>query len=175
MDIDETTGSLAVLPRFTSPSPPPASPSPNGSPEMDTSPSTAAGPVGSAVGGSTRTAISSPASGKAADKSDLKVTVELAIGLLGVGFAIAAWAVRTRYLRKRRLREPTRTHLKDIAEPLAAIGARHLPTEMLNQDLADAAQLAAAIGRYLGDGPVIEYDRPDPNLIPATTDEETAL
>lgn len=171
MDIDESpSGRAAHLPRFSSNQmatlPPPSEEttpagSPDGSPATATSPYGPASPKPDLAG--TRTATSSP--GKA-DREQLKLTGELVVALLG-GLAVAAAAVvRWRTASKRRLREPTNKQLEGIGEPLGRILARHVDPALLNPDLADAIMAGAGVGRYLNDGPVLLWDRPDPGLPP---------
>lgn len=58
----------------------------------------------------------------------------------------------------RHLRQPTPRQVDDIAGPLGAIAARHLPTEFLTADLLDVTTAAAATHRYVLDddaGPLL--------------------
>lgn len=93
---------------------------------------------------------------------DPRITGKLIGGLLallvGTATALIARSGRT-------LRQPTRAQITDVAEPLGAILARHLPAELIGEDLADAATVAAAAHAYVLDGPVIER-------IPTATFEE---
>lgn len=100
------------------------------------------------------------------DRAALKLTGELVVALLGGLAVMAAVAVRWRTGSRRKLREPTTRQLEEVGEPIGRILARHLDPELLNPDLADAIMAGAGVGRYLNDGPVLLWDRPDPNLPP---------
>ncbi len=109
------------------------------------------------------------------ERADPKLTGELAAAALGMLFAAGAFVLqwRSRTGRARRLREPTDEQLADMAAPLAAIGARHLPAAVLNNDLADGLRFGAQVGNYLRSGPLF-IDRVDPG-VPANLQEEEQL
>jgi len=115
--------------------------------------------------------LTGTSSGGEPSKADLKLTAELVAGLLGIGIAVAGaavwWFGRDRGVR---LREPTKTHTADMAEPLGAILARHIDPTYLNKDLVDATRFAAAVGGYLKDGPLLLADRPNSG-VPADIQE----
>ncbi|RGC64996.1 hypothetical protein C5N14_30870 [Micromonospora sp. MW-13] len=58
----------------------------------------------------------------------------------------------------RHLRQPTRRQVADVADPIGRIAARHLPTDLLGDDVGDVAEAAAAVHAYVLDedaGPLI--------------------
>lgn len=78
---------------------------------------------------------------------------QLIHGLLIVISTAAAALLRRRGLV---VRQPTGRQLDDVANPLGAIAARHLPMELISEDLLDAATATAAAHTYATDGPLIE-------------------
>lgn len=118
-------------------SPPPSSPTGDRPAPIESSP-------GRPAAGRTRTSGTGDptAAGKA-----LGGLLVIVLGALGAMLARSG----------RRLRQPTPRQVDDIALPLGAIAARHLPTELIGRDLADLTQAAAATHRYILDesGPLV--------------------
>lgn len=106
------------------------------------------------------------------DREAKKLTPQLAVALIGAGFAIAGWMVST-WKRGQKLREPTKDQAKDIGQPLGRILARHVPAEWLNADLIDAIEMTAATGNYLNDGPLLAAHRTNPGLPADLTPQES--
>jgi hypothetical protein len=103
------------------------------------------------------------------EKPSAKDTAKLVAGLLAMAAVGAAALVRWRLRAK--LREPSKAQADEMAEPLARIGLRHVPAGKLHPDLLDATQFAAALGRYLNDGPLLERAYVDAGEIPQQGDE----
>lgn len=118
-------------------SPEPSSPDDAPPPPIESSPERPAG---------RRTRTSGTGDPGAAGKALAGLLVIVA-GLLGASLARSG----------RRLRQPTPPQVDDIATPIGAILARHLPTDLLGPDLADLTQAAAATHKYVLDpaGPLI--------------------
>lgn len=104
-----------------------------------------------------------------ADEPTGKDVAKLVAGLLGMAAVGAAMVVRWRMRAK--LREPSKSHTEDMAEPLARIGLRHVPMAKLHPDLLDATQFASALGRYLNDGPLLQRAYVDAGEIPQQGEE----
>ena len=151
-----------LLPTWSSPSRPtpeqepdslpPQSPSPDANPDLSVPE-----PRKSSTDTRTRTSGS-------IGKEHLRITGEAVAALIGGTAVIVAALVRWRTSARRKLRQPTDGHLSDIGAPLGAILARHLDAAWLTPDLLDGARVAVAVGKYLNDGPLLDWDRPDPNL-----------
>lgn len=103
-------------------------------------------PPSPAIAAAARTRTSSPA-------GDSKVAAKFVRGLIAIltGTAAALLARNGRHLR-----QPTAEQIGDVADPLGAILARHLPTELLSDDLVDITSAAAGAHAYVLDGPLVE-------------------
>jgi hypothetical protein len=114
----------------------------------------------------TRTETSSPAF-----ESTPETAAALVIGLGGIAVGIAAWLVRARL--QRRLRRPTEGELGDIATPIGQILHRRWAAVLgkFGPDVADLIKAGAAAGVYVNNGPLTEWDSPDPG-IPDNLQEE---
>lgn len=73
--------------------------------------------------------------------------------LLGMGFAVAAWAMKRS---GRRLRMPTGDQLTEIGEPTGKLALRYTPLEKAPESLVDISQLAKGISHYVLEGPLTE-------------------
>jgi len=103
-------------------------------------------------------------------KADPAAAARLVAGLLGMAFmgvGVLIWRGRRRVLR-----QPDDDQLRDMAKPAARMLARHIPAQYLNNDLADAAQIAAAFSDYLRDGPLTDYGQADPGIPDDLNDPE---
>jgi len=164
---------VSLLPRFRQPpNPPPPeaspTPAPAGANPHPSQPGRLYRPDESARPEPTRTETSSdgdvhkPTPGEAA---------ALAIGVMGIVFAGAAFVVRWRT--RRRLREPSKQQLTDIASPLGRILLRHADLGWLSADISDGLKSAAATGAYLNDGPLLlAGDDIDPGIPPNLQEEQ---
>jgi hypothetical protein len=94
-----------------------------------------------------------PAPTRTFSAGDLKVAGEVVAGILALVCGYAAWFAGRR---ARVFRQPTQTQLDNVATPVGAIVARHVPTEFISRDLVDATRAAGAVHSYLIDGPLIE-------------------
>jgi hypothetical protein len=114
----------------------------------------------------TRTESSSPAF-----ESTPETAAKLLIGLGGIAVGIAAWLVRARL--QRRLRRPTEGEMGDIVTPIGQILHRRWATVLgkFGPDVADLILAGAAAGAYVNNGPLTEWDSPDPG-IPDNLQEE---
>lgn len=90
---------------------------------------------------------------------DPRVGARVVAGLIALACGIAFTAFSRRGLL---FRQPTREQVDDVATPIGAIIARHLPTDIIGPDLLDGTAAAAAIHGYVIDGPLIA--RPDSPL-----------
>lgn len=90
---------------------------------------------------------------------DPKVGARVVAGLIALACGVAFTAFSRRGLI---FRQPTREQVDDVANPLGAIIARHLPLDIVGPDLLDATAAAAAAHGYVIDGPLIT--RPDSPL-----------
>jgi hypothetical protein len=114
-----------------------------------------------------------PTPTSSAGKPTAAQTAKLIAGLLGLAVAGAAAVIGWRG--RRQLRRPSKQQLDDISAPLARITIRHVPADLLKEDLADAALAGAAVGAYLTDGPLILPADIDPGVPANLTElEETA-
>lgn len=94
-----------------------------------------------------------PAPTRTFSAGDLKVAGEVVAGILALLCGYAAWFAGRR---GRAFRQPTQLQLDNVATPVGAIVARHVPTEFISRDLVDGTRAAGAIHSYLIDGPLIE-------------------
>ena len=96
---------------------------------------------------------------------DPKVGARVVAGLI----ALACGVAFTMFARRGLIfRQPTRGQVDDVADPLGAIIARHLPLDVVGPDLLDATAAAAAAHGYVIDGPlVVRPDSPLPEEIPS--------
>lgn len=164
MSDERPAGVLAQIPRFQQPQRRRLDPSvpedENPTPSPSDSPILSDQPNGLSLGlgGPTRTSTSGTPGTD--EKPSTKDTAELLAGIIAVVAVGVAFVVRWRL--KANLREPTEKQAEEIAKPLARIGLRHVPAAKLNPDLLDATQAAAAFGKYLKAGPLLEraYDNP---------------
>ena|ERR1043165_8128340 len=83
---------------------------------------------------------------------DAKVAGKFVRGVLAI---LAGTAAALLARSDRHLRQPTPEQLAEIADPLGAILARHLPTEVLHESLIDGTSAAAAVHAYVLDGPLV--------------------
>jgi len=90
---------------------------------------------------------------------DPRVGARVVAGLIALACGVAFTVFSRRGLI---FRQPTRGQVDDIADPLGAIIARHLPLDVVGPDLLDATAAAAAAHGYVIDGPLIT--RPDSPL-----------
>jgi hypothetical protein len=154
---------LGLIPTFSQPPPPnpdhnpPDQPPP---PDLYSEP-----PTQRPDRNATPTPTSSPGS-----KPSTQDAAALLIGLLGLAVVGAGLLVRWRTRNNRRLRAPTDKQLRQMAEPLAAIGLRHFDSDLFNRDVADLTRAGAALGAYITDGPLTQPNT-DPGL-PDLTDQE---
>lgn len=98
---------------------------------------------------------------------DPKIAAQVVAGLLALacGIAYGLFARRGRHFR-----QPSTRQITDIADPVGAILARHLPTEFISKDLVDATAAAGATHAYLVDGPLVtRIAEPMPDLDPEAT------
>lgn len=102
----------------------------------------------------TPTENSSRGSGKR-DPVDEADAVLLLTGILGMLAAAAVWIVQSRSRGMLSFRQPSKQQSADIARPLAAIAARHVPAHLLNADLADVIHAGNATAAYATAGPLI--------------------
>jgi hypothetical protein len=100
---------------------------------------------------------------RAPTPGELELTGKAAASILAALGILAALTVRA--LMGRRLREPSADQCDAIGAPVGKILARHFDPSWLNNDLANAAEATAALGRYLSDGPLLE-PRPGPMGLP---------
>lgn len=84
---------------------------------------------------------------------DLKIAGEVVAGILALACGYAAWVLGRR---GRHFRQPTQQQLDNVATPVGAIVARHVPTEFISKDLVDGTRAAGALHSYLIDGPLVE-------------------
>jgi hypothetical protein len=159
VDTDESPASnLSYLPRFSQPETRWPNPEPGqnsaDSPETATSPSEQRTRKPGHAG--TPTVISSLGDAK---KPDSEQTTRLMIGALGLVVAGAVFLVKLRT--KRKLRQPTKSQYRDIAEPLARLALRHADVSWLNPDLVDIIAAGSATGAYLNDGDLLEGSATD--------------
>ena len=96
---------------------------------------------------------------------DPKVGARVVAGLI----ALACGVAFTMFARRGLIfRQPTRAQVDDVADPLGAIIARHLPLDVVGPDLLDATAAAAAAHGYVIAGPlVVRPDSPLPEEIPS--------
>lgn len=142
----------------SSPGQPESSPDPSAPsrPDDDRPPPIASSPAPRAAG-RTRTSGTDPgAAGQA-----LTGLLVIVAGLVG---ALLTRGGRT-------LRQPTPGQAEDIAAPLGRIIARHLPTDVIGPDLADATTAAAAAHRYVihPAGPLVSRT---PSAVPTYPEED---
>lgn len=97
---------------------------------------------------------------------------KLIVGVVAGVAALAALAVRVSSKGQRRLRQPTPEQQDQIAAPVARILNRRANLAMLGPDIGDALAAAAALGEYIGAGPLVERAAADPNLPPVNQPEE---
>lgn len=99
-----------------------------------------------------------PAPTRTFSAGDIKVAGEVVAGLIALVCGYAAW-----FLGRRRIafRQPTTEQLQNVAQPVGAIVARHVPTEFISRDLVDGTRAAGALHAYLTDGP-LTYREPEP-------------
>lgn len=77
---------------------------------------------------------------------DPVATAKVLAGLLGVvALSLKVWAAR----RSVEFRAPTSGQLDDVTVPVARILVRHLPMDLINDDLADLAEAGAAMHSYV--------------------------
>lgn len=94
---------------------------------------------------------------------DPKVGARVVAGLIALACGVAFTLFSRRGLV---FRQPTREQVDDVAGPVGAIIARHLPTDVIGPDLLDATAAAAAVHGYVIDGPlVVRPDSPLPEEI----------
>jgi hypothetical protein len=174
MSDERPLGGLAQIPRFKEPARRRLDPSlvEDENPSLSEGPSPSltdlpAGVFPLGLAGPTRTGTS--ATPGTDEKPSAKDTAKLVAGLLAMAAVGAAALVRWRLRAK--LREPSKAQADEMAEPLARIGLRHVPAGKLHPDLLDATQFAAALGRYLNDGPLLERAYVDAGEIPQQGDE----
>lgn len=123
----------------------------------ETSPSTPESPGGPPDRPARRPAGAATRTGTSSAGTDLPTAAETAALIAGLlGLALVGVAAVIRWRGRRQLRQPTKGQMHDIAAPLARIALRHVPAELLNPDLADAASAGAAFAAYVNDGPLIE-------------------
>jgi hypothetical protein len=63
--------------------------------------------------------------------------------------------------RNRAFRQPTPRERDDIARPLARIAVRHLPLDLIGDDLADITEATVATHDYVSAGPLLTLPNPD--------------
>lgn len=73
--------------------------------------------------------------------------------------------------RGKEFRQPTPEQRDDVARPLARIAVRHLPLDLIGEDLADATEAAVAVHEYAMDGPIVRAPHVDHGDMPTYPEE----
>lgn len=84
-------------------------------------------------------------------------------GVLNIALSLADIVIRR--LRGRKVRQPSRDQVDDIAEPLASLAIRHLDMTKFGPDLADIVAAGGAASGYMREGPMTEPLEEQPPVV----------